>query len=349
MKRWYCSLICFSVGLVSQCCASDLAGSPRHLDIGTVSHAKQHLLPRGLGNVTKRIRSRDGGPSINPDALVATQYLAHPEYRPWGRRFRVRQNDDSMLYHRYAANHVGHPMTPNSVDRSAQSAVLLGFAAAVFFLLLAWLATSWIYSDHFEWVQLLAFTGFGAAPLLLLAQVSLLVVFFQNFSRPTRSEFPQDSWECSGLLYFVLIYPILTTMLIVMAGMTYLSHVLEGWSVTASETDGKSVHSEASPWLRVIPTLTLYTPPFWLTAVCATIDMLLCLAGALITFGSESHRCIAELWWSSALLSSTALLVAGASALLAVLAFVAMLVARSSWLQDFVASCVGLAQPAAVV
>jgi hypothetical protein len=256
-----------------------------------------------------------------------------------------------MLYHRYAANHVGHPMTSNTVDRSAQSAVLLAFAAAVFFLLLAWLATSWIYSDHFEWVQLLAFTAFGAAPLLILAEVSLLVVFFQNFSRPTRSEFPQISWECSGLLYFVLIYPILTTMLIVMAGMTYLSHVVEGWSVTASETDSKPVHSEAPPWLRVILTLALYTPPFWLTAFCATIDVVLCLVGAFLTFGgSGSHRCVAELWWSSALLSSTALLFAGASALLAVLAFVATtLIARSSWLRDFMASCVGLARPAAVV
>jgi len=257
----------------------------------------------------------------------------HPKvYRKFATRFEPKPVDHAYLLHpenRYAyeefhEDHPRHPAYPNSVDRSAESLVILIFAlvglAIVFFVVIV---VDRLQARHISSKNV----KFGAMALVFAPWILLwtwvLLVIVSNFDEPTRGHGDQFHWACPLMLVYLGVFLVIHTVNVVV-------QAYAEWHTIFAKKEGKM-----GQMFKAIDAAEAKHPT-WVKPVRQTffaLDVLIMLFGVWLMFFSGPHRdfCQPQLWWTSAAISSvTAAAFLAAAAVYGCWRCVGALAARSS-------------------
>lgn len=263
----------------------------------------------------------------------------HPDvYRQWATRFDTKPLDHAYLLHpenragydEYISKHPRHPTYPNSVDRSAESLVIVVFAlVGLSFIFATVIVVDRLQARHLSSKSI----TFGALSLVfgpwLLLWTWVLLVIVSNVDKPTRGHGDQWHWACPVMLAYLGVFLVVHTI-------NVLVQAYAEWHTLFPVKEGRM-----GQMFRAIDEAEAQHPT-WVKPVRGiflVLDVLIALFGIWLVFFSGPHRdfCQPAIWWTSAAIAS----VTGAAFLAGAVMFgcwrcVGILAARSSG-RDFLA------------
>lgn len=245
-----------------------------------------------------------------PNNLLANNKFWHKgsEYRPFATRYQSKHMNMSNTvevlhpesrkgYLAFRAEHPRHPAYPNSVDRTAESHVIMLFA----FVALGLVVGTLIVADRLQGRSVppaAALAGVVTCALGPWVALWLWVAFVvaDNIADPTRGDAGITHWGCETLIAYLILVLVFHTLNVLIQGYAI-------WGKAHPSKEGKmgqmlaSVNPSAtvgSNWLR--------TAQFSILA----LDFFVACFGVWLVFLSGAHRdfCQPEVWWTSAALAS---------------------------------------------
>jgi len=233
----------------------------------------------------------------------------HPDvYRQFATRYESKPLDHANLLHpenrqayeEFLDDHPRHPTYPNSVDRSAESLVIMTFALVGLSLIFAIIMViDRLQARHLSSKSV----TFGALTLVfapwLLLWTWVLLVIVSNADEPTRGHGDQFHWACPLMLVYLGLFLVIHTVNVVV-------QVYAEWHSFFPKTEGRM-----GQMLQKIENKfeeAEESHPKWVKPVRTTffaLDVLIALIGIWLVYFSGSHRdfCQPALWWTSAVVA----------------------------------------------
>lgn len=209
-------------------------------------------------------------------------YLLHPENRP--------------SYEKFIADHPRHPTYPNSVDRSAESLVMLVFAlVGLSLIFLTVIVIDRLQARHISMKNI----TFGALSVVfgpwLLLWTWVLLVIVSNAEEPTRG-IDVFHWACPLMLVYLGAFLFVHTINVII-------QAYAEWHSLFAKVEGRM-----GQMLQAIDKAEANHPK-WVHPVRVTffaLDVLIALLGMWLVFFSGPHRdfCQPMLWWTSAFIAA---------------------------------------------
>lgn len=226
-------------------------------------------------------------------------------YRQFATRFDTKPLDHANLLHpenraayeEYIKDHPRHPTYPNSVDRSAESLVIVVLALVGLALILATvIVMDRLQARHISSKNV----TFGALSLIfgpwLLLWTWVLLVIVSNADQPTRGHGDQFHWACPLMLAYLGVFLVVHTV-------NVLIQAYAEWHTLFAKTEGRmgqmfqaidKAESRHPTWVKPVR-MTFFV-----------LDVLIALLGIWLVYFSGPHRdfCQPQIWWTSAAIAS---------------------------------------------